>query len=159
MKQLSKYILTGIALTFLMQEAFAQTNTLVTESFHVSGNCEMCKGRIEQSALSIKSITYAEWNIKTGGLLITFDSALISKAIIQQKIAEAGHDNDSFKASDETYKSLPVCCHYHRSGKGGIKNVLHRLSGVIVEETVKGKLQPVAGATIKSLHSGERFIT
>ncbi|WP_240627923.1 TonB-dependent receptor domain-containing protein [Terrimonas sp.] len=159
MKQLNKYILTGIALSFLMQEAFTQTNTLVTASFHVSGNCEMCKGRIEQSALSFKSITYADWNIKTGGLQITFDSALISKAVIQQKIAEAGHDNDSFKASDETYKSLPVCCHYHRSGKGGIKNVLHRLSGVIVEETVKGKLQPVAGATIKSLHSGESFIT
>lgn len=31
-----------------------------------------------------------------------------------RKVAEAGHDNEKFKASDETYESLPGCCHYER---------------------------------------------
>lgn len=159
MNSLRKYIQLCITGVLLASGALAQTGTVVTETFHVSGNCEICKGRIEQAALSLKPTIQADWNIKTGQLVVEFDSALTSKNTIQQKIAEAGHDNDSFKASEEVYKLLPACCHYHRSGKSETPNTLRRISGVIVEETVKGKIHPVAGATVKSLHSGENFIT
>lgn len=159
MKQYSKYIQVFIAGMILGLGVFAQTKTVVTEVFRVAGNCEMCKDRIEETALSFKSTIRANWDIKTNQLSVEFDSSVTSKFVIQQKIAEAGHDNELFKASDDIYKSLPACCHYHRSGKGEIKNVLHSVSGVIVEETVKGKIHPVAGASIRSLHSGESFIT
>jgi outer membrane cobalamin receptor len=137
----------------------AQTNHVITETFRVAGNCEMCKARIEQSALSLKSTARATWNIKTNQLLVEFDSTVTSKTLIQQKIAEAGHDNELFKASGEVYKTLPSCCHYQRTSKADAKHILHSISGVILEETIKGKIHPVAGATIKNLHSGERFIT
>lgn len=160
MKQYGKYIQLGIACVLFSLGTAAQTpTTVVNSTFPISGNCEMCKERIEHAALSLKPTIQANWDIKTGKLVIEFDSALISKTAIQQKIAEAGHDNESFRASEEIYRSLPSCCHYHRSGKGGAGNTLHGISGVIVEETVKGKIHPVAGATVKSLHSGESFIT
>ncbi|HRO46684.1 TonB-dependent receptor [Agriterribacter sp.] len=137
----------------------AQTHNVITETFRVSGNCEMCKERIEQSALGLKSTARATWNSKTNQLLVEFDSTVTSKILIQQKIAEAGHDNELFKASEEVYKTLPSCCHYQRTNKADPKHILHSISGVILEETVKGKIYPVAGATVKNLHSGERFIT
>ena len=159
MKQLNRYIQLGIVCVLLSLSAAAQTNTAVTDTFHVSGNCEICKARIEKSALSLTSITLANWDMKTGLFSVAYDSAVTSKAAIQQKIAEAGHDNTLFKAADEVYKSLPECCHYHRGADGEAGNVLHHISGVIVEETVKGKIQPVAGATVKLLHSGGGYIT
>ncbi len=159
MKQVHKYIPLCIVCVLLGSGALAQSSTVITETFYVSGNCEMCKERIEHSALSFKAAIQASWNIKTGQLTVAFDSALISKTAIQKKVAWAGHDNESFKASEEIYKSLPACCHYQRSGKSEALNTLHRVSGVIVEETVKGKIIPVAGATVKSLHSGESFVT
>lgn len=160
MKQYGKYIQTGMVCVLFSLGVFAQNSaTVVTDIFHISGNCEMCKERIEHAALALKPTIQANWNIKTGQLVIEYDSALISKIAVQQKIAEAGHDNESFKASEEIYKSLPSCCHYQRSGKGEARNTLHSISGVIVEETIKGKIHPVAGATVKSLHSGESFIT
>ncbi|MBW7891652.1 MAG: TonB-dependent receptor plug domain-containing protein, partial [Chitinophagaceae bacterium] len=119
----------------------------------------MCKERIEHAASQLAPSIHAVWNIKTNQLLVEFDSAVVSATAIRQKIAEAGHDNELFKAADEVYESLPACCRYHRSGKSDITNTLHSVSGVIVEETVKGKIHPVAGATVKSLHTGESFIT
>lgn len=159
MKRYAKYIPMAVAGLFFSLATAAQSGTVVTGRFHVSGNCEMCKERIEHAALQLPSAIHANWDVKSNQLLVEFDSARVSQAAIQQKIAEAGHDNELFKASEEIYKSLPACCHYHRSGKGDAVHTLHRIAGVIVEETVKGKIQPVAGATVKSLHSGESFIT
>ena len=141
MKQYGKHTQLGIACVLFSIGAAAQSpTTVVTNTFHISGNCEMCKERIEHAALSLTPTIQANWNIKTGELIVEFDSALISGTAIQQKIAEAGHDNESFKASEEVYKSLPSCCHYNRSGKGEAGNTLYRISGVIVEETLKGKI-------------------
>lgn len=150
----------GIAGLVLSLGTTAQTTgTIATESFWVSGNCDMCKERIEQAASQLDATIHAVWNLNTKQLLVEFDSSVVSAIAIRKKIAEAGHDNELFKASDEVYQSLPGCCRYHRSGKGGEASTLHSISGVIVEETVKGKIHPVAGASVKSLHTGESFIT
>jgi copper chaperone CopZ len=85
-----------------------------TEKFKVKGNCEMCEKRIEEAAVSVKGVTKANWDKETKIAEITFDDQLTDIHKIQMAIARAGHDTPMYKASDETYKKLPGCCHYDR---------------------------------------------
>lgn len=82
-----------------------------TETLKVSGNCDMCKARIEKAA-KIDGVTEAEWSQKTKVLTATFDPSKTSIDAIGKKIAEAGHDNDKAKATDVAYDKLPSCCQY-----------------------------------------------
>jgi copper chaperone CopZ len=85
--------------------------TSKTETLKVSGNCGMCKARIEKAA-KIDGVSKAEWDAKTKTLSATFDPAKTSIDAIAKKVAAAGHDNEKFKAEDKIYKSLPGCCQY-----------------------------------------------
>ncbi len=154
-----KYLLIILFLC-ISTSLLAQKKNQATETFGVSGACEMCKERIENTALDNKAIT-ANWNVVTHQLTITYDSTKTSKQQIQKKIAEAGHDNGEFKAPDDVYKNLPACCHYDRTVDPGAAPAKEKqiITGVVLEETVKGKLNPIANATVKSLHSNQYFIT
>ncbi len=82
-----------------------------TETLKVSGNCGMCKSRIEKAAKS-DGVTKADWNSKTKTLSVTFDPAKITIDQIGKKVAVAGHDNEKGKSDDKTYSALPGCCKY-----------------------------------------------
>ncbi len=126
-----------------------------TVSFPVSGNCGMCKQRIEKAAKEAHALK-ANWNQQTGILTVTFNPEKTSQEQIQQKIAEAGHDTGDFKASDAVYNSLPDCCWYSRDKAAPPgEQTLHTLTGVVLEETPKGKFNPIPFATISNLHSQE----
>lgn len=84
-----------------------------TDSFKVSGNCNMCKKRIEKAALT-DGVTKAGWNVETKMMTITYDAAKTSNETIQKRIAAAGHDTEKQKAADSTYSQLPGCCRYDR---------------------------------------------
>ena len=86
-------------------------NTIHTV-FSVSGNCDMCRERIEKAALSVNGVSIAVWHINTKKLSVDFDSTRTTLTNIQKAIAKVGHDTELFKADDVTYKSLPECCHY-----------------------------------------------
>ncbi len=134
---------------------FAQDTPLTTASFPVSGNCGMCKQRIEKAAKDAKA-GMADWDMKTGVLTVRFNPAKTTQDQIQKKIAEAGHDNGDHKAEDEVYNNLPDCCLYDRRspGTGGEKKQ-YTLTGVVLEETAKGKFNPIPFATVANLHSEE----
>ncbi len=134
---------------------FAQDVSLITASFPVSGNCSMCKKRIEKAAKDANAHT-ADWHIKKGMLTLSFDPAKTTQDQIQKKIAEAGHDNGDYKADDEVYNNLPDCCLYdrHSPGRGGEKKQ-YTLTGVVLKETAKGKFDPIPFATVTNLHSQE----
>jgi copper chaperone CopZ len=72
-------------------QAFSQTKAVKTEQFKVSGNCEMCKARIEKAA-KVDGVSKAEWNVKTKVLTIVYNPAKVSSETIQKKIAAVGHD-------------------------------------------------------------------
>lgn len=110
MKLLCTKIFLGITL-FIFQLSFAQ-NT-IKETASVKGNCDLCKERIETAAKEAGS-DYAFWNAGTQKLSVEFDPAKTSKEQILKKIAEAGHDNEMYKAEDSVYEKLPGCCHYER---------------------------------------------
>lgn len=92
-------------------------DSLKTETFKVYGNCGMCEKTIEGSLKGIKGIKKADWNKDTKMMEVTFDKTLITLEKIKKKIAGVGYDTDEFKASEESYNSLPGCCQYERPEK------------------------------------------
>lgn len=95
----------------ITSNVYSQSVTTKTESIKVSGNCDMCKARIEKAA-KIDGVSKAEWNKKEKTLTATFDSAKTNIDTIGKKIAAVGHDNDKAKATDVVYDKLPGCCQY-----------------------------------------------
>jgi len=104
-----KNILTFLAIVLTLNLAAQQTTT-----FAVSGNCGMCKSRIEKAAKEAGA-TAASWNTESKQLTVTLP-ANITLASIQQKVAAVGHDNAGAKATDEVYNKLHGCCKYDRNG-------------------------------------------
>jgi len=106
----------GIVLLLAVGTAVsAQTGTKnqgpKTETFKVSGKCDMCKTRIEKTAKK-EGATKANWDEKTAILTVTFDPAKTSVDAISKKLALVGHDTEKYKADDKVYEALPSCCHY-----------------------------------------------
>ena len=83
-------------------------------SFEVTGNCEMCKKRIEKSALSVKGVKTATWDIPSNLISIIYDPNKIPLQKIQTAISLVGHDTPLAKAPDKSYNELPLCCIYIR---------------------------------------------
>jgi copper chaperone CopZ len=115
-------LLTVLIATAINVSLYAQThdsNTVNhastrTESFKVYGNCEMCKDRIEK-AVKEKGATSASWDTKTKMLTVTYDLSKTNKDKLSKKLASVGHDTEKYKAPDDIYDKLPVCCHYERA--------------------------------------------
>ncbi|MCX6190506.1 MAG: efflux RND transporter periplasmic adaptor subunit [Bacteroidetes bacterium] len=76
-------------------------------SIKVSGNCEMCKARIETAVKKLPGVQSADWNVDSKMLQIAFDESQCNLATIQKAIATAGHDNLKQKATNEAYNNLP----------------------------------------------------
>lgn len=105
----------------MLVAAFAMTCMTVsaqekTETFKVSGNCGMCKKKIEKAATT-DGVSTAVWDKNTKMITVTYDAAKISNAKIQQNIAAVGYDTEKIKADDKVYDKLPGCCKYDRDSK------------------------------------------
>lgn len=83
-------------------------------SFKVSGNCEMCKDRIQKAAMMMPGVTTATWDISSHLLSLAYNSMKTDMDAVHKVIAEAGHDNGKYRASDATYNHLPACCRYRK---------------------------------------------
>ena len=86
-------------------------DAITKTSFKISGNCEMCKERIEKAA-KIEGVKNAIWNQETHILTVAFVPTKTTLDQIQQNIANAGYDTPMFKSTEENYKKLPQCCQY-----------------------------------------------
>jgi len=106
---------------FLLFTTFISAQNLSKSQFQVKGNCEMCKERIETTAKKAGAQS-ARYSIDLQTLTLE-TSEKVSPEDILKKVAEAGHDNEKFKASDETYEKLPGCCHYDRDLKTENSNI------------------------------------
>lgn len=106
---------------FLLFATFVSAQNLSKNQFKVKGNCEMCKERIETTAKKAGAKS-AQYSIDSQTLTIE-TSEKVSPEEVLKKVAEAGHDNEKFKAPDETYEKLPGCCHYDRDLKTENSNV------------------------------------
>lgn len=116
----AKFIIAAILAVVLGTNTFAQMhdhNNMVsskTETIKVSGNCDMCKARIEKAA-KIEGVSKAEWSDETKLLTLVYDPSKVKRDDVEKKIAAVGHDTEKFKADDKVYNGLPGCCKYERN--------------------------------------------
>lgn len=96
--------------------AIATTGTAQskTETFKVSGNCGMCKSKIEKAAKEAGAKS-ATWDADSKDLTVTYKSSTTNTAKIQEKIALVGYDNAGAIATSEAYDKLHGCCKYDRA--------------------------------------------
>jgi copper chaperone CopZ len=111
-----KFIITAILAALISINSFAQTkaNSTKTESYKVSGNCDMCKATIEKAA-KVDGVSKADWNQKTKIIIISYNPSKVKADDVLKKVAAAGYDNEKFKADDKAYAKLPSCCQYKRN--------------------------------------------
>ncbi len=111
-------IFAALLFSFTALTATAQKNT--TETIPVSGNCGMCKKKIETAAKDAGA-TAADWNADKKTLTVTYISTSTNAAKIQEAVAATGYDTRDVRATDETYNKLHGCCKYERVDLGGKK--------------------------------------
>jgi hypothetical protein len=100
----------------LFSSGTAQESKVVEATFAVSGNCNLCKTRIEK-ALKVKEVKFARWDKKSKTVTVAYLSPAISIDSLQHHVAAVGHDTEKFKAPDAVYSDLPGCCLYREADK------------------------------------------
>jgi cation transport ATPase len=107
---MKKIVLSLLAFSFgLTLQAQKSIEKSVIE---VDGVCGMCKARIEKTSYKIKGVKSASWSTDTHQLTLIYDTSKASLDSIQKKIALVGHNTPLFKAPEEAYEALPMCCKY-----------------------------------------------
>jgi len=157
-----------------------------TISFKVNGVCIQCKDRIE-NALKIKGVRSAVWDMDSKMLELVYDPARVSLDKIENKIVAVGHDLENKKSKNAVYNALPTCCLYrdmetalnemNRDGNhtqlAEIKTALDSslkkeqgllpatpfINGIVLEEDEKGKLKPLANASVFWLGTNDGVLT
>ena len=103
-------------IAFLIALSFVSVaQKIKTETIPVSGNCGMCKSKIELAAKSA-GVKEANWDADKQVLTVKYSSASTNSAKIQQAVAAVGYDTRDVKATSEAYDKLHGCCKYERSG-------------------------------------------
>ncbi|MGN0019702.1 MAG: DUF3347 domain-containing protein [Sphingobacterium hotanense] len=111
MKNLKAFIASIMIISSLT--VHAQIKNATTSTVEIKGNCAMCKKTIEAAAYEPK-VSKAEWDEDTQQAVLTFNPDKTSEEAILKKIAQAGYDNQSFRAPDDVYAKLHECCLYER---------------------------------------------
>lgn len=93
-------------------ESRTQHNQEVHAMINVSGSCEMCKDRIEKTALEVQGVTLASWEMDNQTLHLHYNPEKTTEDEISKALAVVGHDTDKYKADQATYDALPSCCKY-----------------------------------------------
>ncbi|HRN99199.1 MAG TPA: metal transporter [Flavobacterium sp.] len=109
-----KYLM--IFMLMLTTVGFAQEkkNKNAKRNIEVSGNCDMCKKRIEKAAFGVAGVKSAEWHSDDQLLHLIINEEKTSLEKVQQAVAKAGHDTRDIRASDADYQNLHGCCKYER---------------------------------------------
>lgn len=92
----------------------AQMRHTKSETVRINGDCDMCKTRIEKVAF-LKGEAQAVWDTDAKTAVVTYDSTRTTLDALLQRVAQAGYDNQAYRAPDPAYASLPGCCQYERA--------------------------------------------
>ena len=98
----------------LSTQAQDKKNKNAKYDIEVSGNCDLCKKRIEKAAFSVKGVKSADYHLDDNTLHLIINEEKCSILDVKKAIANVGHDTDEVKATDEVYENLHGCCHYER---------------------------------------------
>ncbi|MCC9016428.1 MULTISPECIES: heavy-metal-associated domain-containing protein [Flavobacterium] len=106
-------LLMAMSLLLSVTFASAQIKNKTTEKVKVNGNCSMCKKVIETAA-NVNKEAKVIWNEDTKIATVTYDAQKTNLDVILKRIADAGYDNEKFKAPNTVYDELHGCCQYDR---------------------------------------------
>ncbi len=109
-------VLLMITLSSLSLNAQEKPNKNKKVEVEVSGNCEMCKKRIEKAAFSVKGVKSAQWHADHQDLHLILDETKCSVLDVEKAIAKVGHDTKDVKATDAEYEKIHGCCLYRTEG-------------------------------------------
>lgn len=105
-----KQIIIAVGILFCFNYTMiAQSNT---QTIFVDGVCGMCKTRIENTALKVKGIKKANWDVDQHQLTVQYKAKQYNEDQLHRAIAAVGHDTEKYTAPDEAYASLHDCCKY-----------------------------------------------
>lgn len=109
-----KNLILILAVLFFTPSVFAQEKVKKNKkaSFEVRGVCMMCKNRIETASLKVKGIKMATWDIPSNIITVIYNPKKVEIKSLQRALSEIGHDTPLFKATEQSYNSLPKCCLY-----------------------------------------------
>lgn len=146
----------------------------------VKGVCGMCKDRIESTALKVKGVMTADYDIMGQTLSVEINSKFNVEEL-HTAISAAGHTTDEKQADEEAYHNLPDCCKYETVSVHGLPEQHHedheetnvasgegnflfevednQTYGVVYELTNSGKEQPLIGATVRWKNSNIGVVT
>lgn len=101
-------------LVLFVSIAFVSFSQAKTEKIKVSGECGMCKNKIEKAAKSAGA-TFAEWSADNKMLTVKYAANGTNASKIEKAVAGVGYDTQNEKATDEAYNNLHECCKYDRT--------------------------------------------
>lgn len=90
----------------------AQAQTKETTTVTINGNCGMCKKTIETAAN--QNTAKLNWDSATQKATLTYNPRKTNVNEVLKRVADAGYDNEKFKATDAVYNNLHGCCQYDR---------------------------------------------
>lgn len=117
---MKKTVLLAIMTILLICGCTKEMKITQKTSFGVKGKGKLSKKMIEKSALSIKGVVEADWNMNTTVINLKATDNLEDWMYVHKAIAEAGFDTESRKATQEAYDSLPQQCKYRIVHKNNI---------------------------------------
>ena len=112
-------VMAAACISFEYADAQASDKTqrtigIKTHTIKVAGECDMCKKKIEKTAVTVDGVKSAVWNEQTILLTVRYD-VFKKDAIdnVQRKIAEVGHETEKYSAVSGTVAGC--CCHAGKS--------------------------------------------
>lgn len=107
-----KQVIVFLTIILTSFTALAQSKKdILTETYKVDGNCDMCKKRIEEAAY-INGVKRAKWNAETHELTVVYKPSKTNANDILANVAKSGYSSEKIAATETDYNKLPECCHY-----------------------------------------------
>ena len=107
-----KVFITLIILIFSYNASISET---VSHRFTTSGNCYVCKVRIEEAVNKLDGIEAVKWDYNYDVTNVTYDETITDLHTIMKAIAKVGHDTEWYPADSAAYAFLiGSCCEYVR---------------------------------------------
>ncbi|MBU2020633.1 MAG: cation transporter [Bacteroidetes bacterium] len=102
-------VIISVMFLFFAMTVFGQKGTEEIK-IKTTAECNSCKERIEGKLNYTKGIRFAELDVPTKVLTVSYSPSKISLKEIKELVAGIGYDADEVKAEKKAYNALPECC-------------------------------------------------
>lgn len=133
--------------------------------FPTTGNCYLCKVRIEEAVNTLTGIESVLWDAVTDVTYVTYDDTQTDAFEIMQTISSVGHETEWYPADDSAYKALEnTCCYYEKvidysNVQPGYLSMMgiwvSPLTGIDNQAAMNFRLNMISGSGLFTINWGE----